>query len=261
MSILLIGDPHFKNDNSIECEQLLEETIKVIKEKKCINFVVIMGDILDTHEKIHMMPFCRATNYIQQIASLKKVFVIIGNHDRINNNIFLTEDHAFNGLKDHPNIVIVDKVAVYNNYLFVPYVPPGRFNEALATIDYDITRCKMIFAHQEFKGAQLGSIVSEIGDVWPENACPVFSGHIHQFQKINNITYIGTPFQHSFYDTGEKFLYMINEESGEEQKIFLNIIKKRIQEISASKLLDYEVDTQYLTKLIINDVDSKILKL
>ena len=46
MSILLIGDPHFKNDNSIECEQLLQETIRVIKEKKCINFVVIMGDII-----------------------------------------------------------------------------------------------------------------------------------------------------------------------------------------------------------------------
>ena len=54
-NILLVGDPHFKVSNPLESQQFHDEVLKNIKNlEKQIDFIVILGDILDTHEKIHI---------------------------------------------------------------------------------------------------------------------------------------------------------------------------------------------------------------
>ena len=59
-NILLIGDPHYKISNSIETSQFSEETLKYVSEnRKILDFVVILGDVLDTHEKIHIQPLIK----------------------------------------------------------------------------------------------------------------------------------------------------------------------------------------------------------
>ena len=260
MKILLIGDPHFKVSNCIETNQLHKETIKYIQNTD-LDFVVILGDVLDTHEKIHIRPLCRAVNYITSIAKLIKTYVLIGNHDRLNNNVFLTDDHPFSGLKNTENIIIVDKVYQENNFIFVPYVYPGRFQEALETIDFKPNK-QFIFAHQEFKGVKMGAFVSEIGDGWPEDYPYVFSGHIHDFQQVQkNILYTGTPFQHGFSDSCDKFLVLIetNDYDYTMEKVYLDIIKKRVLQIDFNQLKSYEEDKQFITKLIIEG-NSKLIR-
>jgi len=247
MNFLLIGDPHFKNDNAYESNQLIEEIYKLLK-KNNYDKIIILGDILDTHEKINLQPFLKATEFIINLSKIIKTYVLIGNHDRRNNNIFLTEEHPFLALKNKENIVIVDKVFKENNYLFVPYVPTGRFQEALKTIEYQKSDIDIIFAHQEFEN----SIFSNQGDPIPEDV-KIYSGHIHNYIKIKNLTYVGTPFQHSFYDNPDKFVLELNIENNNinERKIYLDIIKKRIQEITISELMDYKIDENYITKLLI----------
>lgn len=247
MNFLLIGDPHFKNDNAYESNQLIEEIYKLLK-KNNYDKIIILGDILDTHEKINLRPFLKATEFIINLSKITKTYVLIGNHDRRNNNIFLTEEHPFLALKNKENIVIVDKVFKENNYLFVPYVPTGRFQEALKTIEYQKSDIDIIFAHQEFEN----SIFSNQGDPIPEDI-KIYSGHIHNYIKIKNLTYVGTPFQHSFYDNPDKFILELNIENNtiKERKIYLDIIKKRIQEITISELMDYKIDEKYITKLLI----------
>ena len=99
MNFLLIGDPHFKNDNAYESNQLIEEIYKLIK-KNNYDKIIILGDILDTHEKINLRPFLKATEFIINLSKITKTYVLIGNHDRRNNNIFLTEEHPFLALKN-----------------------------------------------------------------------------------------------------------------------------------------------------------------
>ena len=60
--------------------------------------------------EIHTQALCRANSFLIDLSKLRKTYVLIGNHDRINNNVFLTDEHPFTGLKGETNIVIVDKV-------------------------------------------------------------------------------------------------------------------------------------------------------
>jgi len=264
MKILLIGDPHFKINNAVETSKLHLETLELIK-KNNYDFAVILGDILDTHEKIHVQPLVRSTNYIIDISKKIKVYVLIGNHDRINNDDYLSKLHPFIALKFVENVVIVDDVLEENNFIFVPYVPPGKFIDALKTIDFNgDNKQQIIFAHQEFKGAKMGPFISEKGDVWPKHYPIVFSGHIHDFQIIQkNVIYPGTPFQHGYHDGEEKYLFNLqidkNYNYNLEKVIIETIKRKRILQINMEQLTNYQNDENYDTKLII-DGDGKIIK-
>jgi len=257
--ILLIGDPHFKTSNAIETTQLHNSVLKYLKSNPSIDFVVVLGDILHCHEKIHTQPFCRAVNFLTDLANERETFALIGNHDRINNNVFLTQEHPFTGLKEYKNLHIVDTTLYLsssslqkkkdnedNLFAFVPYVPNGRFKEALKINETnkkneadknEYENCIGIFAHQEFMGSKCGAYISEDGDEWEEKLPPVFSGHMHEYQRPQkNIFYPGIPFQHGFGESDDKAVYLLTigknisgeKENWKTQKINLEITPKKL---------------------------------
>lgn len=206
--ILVVGDPHFKCNNKNETEVLHKKTLCLIKDHQP-DAVVVLGDTLHTHERINMSCLMRANEYFLDIRNeLHKydkqasLYVLIGNHDRPNNQIYLTEEHPFNALKEWHGVNIVDfpieRVVNRHKFLFVPYVETGRFIEACNEITKDFSQYRAIFAHQEFGGADIGCIISE-GEDYGKDMPLCISGHIHKYQCIgNNLVYVGTPFQHTF---------------------------------------------------------------
>ena len=258
MNVLLIGDPHFKTNNVLETNRFVQETLKYVQENKDnITFIVVLGDVLDTHEKIHMQALCRANNFLLSLASYCYTYVLIGNHDRMNNKIYMTEDHPFTALKNTENIKIIDKTYKNDEFIFVPYVENGRFLEALETVNFNPKDdCKAIFAHQEFKGAQMSNIISEDGDKWPEDYPIVFSGHIHDFQQPQkNILYPGTPYQNSFYESRDKCIILLTFEGNEYsyQKIKLDTIRKKTIKAKVSDLDNIKQEDNTLIEVILED--------
>jgi DNA repair exonuclease SbcCD nuclease subunit len=231
---IAIGDCHFKTTNVIQTSAMIDKIVKVCIDKKP-DFIVMLGDTLDRHETIHVDPLSRATCFLFELCKIAPTYLIIGNHDRPNNSDFLSDKHPFTGLKYLNNLHIVDKV-VHNkisdfNFTFVPYVPPSRFIEALQTIDHDYKNNKCIFAHQEFKGAKMGAIESQDGDIWETSLPLVVSGHIHDYDELqNNLIYTGTPIQHSFGDKEDKTIsyFTFNNDSFTHQRIDLGLPKKRL---------------------------------
>lgn len=210
LQCLTIGDPHFKTKNKKETDLMVTKTLELIDQIKP-DFVVILGDTLDTHEKIHVVPLTQAILWIEKIASRLPVYLLIGNHDRPNNSDFLSGYHPFQGLKGKKNITVVDTTIADeiqgHQFLFVPYVPNGRFTEALTygCSSENIPSLTTIFAHQEFFGAKMGAIISTSGDKWPLTYPFVVSGHIHDYSiPQENIVYTGTPMQHAFGDSSHK---------------------------------------------------------
>lgn len=212
MNILVVGDPHFKVNNIKETQCMSNEIIRIAKEKEP-DMIVVLGDILDTHEQINMLAYNNAITLLRQLQDLAPLYVLIGNHDRVNNQVFLTDQHVFGALHYWNNTTIVHTTIriVLNGYNFVlvPYVPNGRFHEALDEVEWK--DADIIFAHQEFKGASLGAKRSIYGDIWALDNPYVISGHIHDFAQLQpNLLYAGT-FYLLIISTYLQLFYNINK--------------------------------------------------
>lgn len=197
--ILFIGDPHIKLNNLELIDMLQKQALQLVMDKN-VDKVVIGGDVLHNHERLHTTTLNRACTFIEAFCQRVQTYVLVGNHDYENNQQFLTNRHWMNALKQWPNCTIVDQCMVIDGEIvMVPYVPPGRFQEALDTVKVDLNLIKCLFAHQEFYGCRMGAIESNDGDKWSINHPLVVSGHIHSKQRPQpNIVYPGSALQHAF---------------------------------------------------------------
>jgi len=266
--ILVIGDPHFKINNIEETNEMSQKILSLL-EKLNPHAVVCLGDVLDRHETIHVGPLLRSIDFFEKIASKYKLYILIGNHDRPSNQVFLTEEHPFTALKQWNNTVIVDNVftdTIENNrFLFVPYVPVGSFMAAIETKlgkSPDLSEFKCIFAHQEFFGAKMGIVESKVGDPWDANYPLVISGHIHDFDVLgSNVIYTGTPIQHGFGDRDDKwvFLFEFDQNGFRYEKYDLELPKKKIIKISFSEIhLLKSLDKKSHYKIVISGTPEEL---
>ena len=185
VTILFIGDPHFQVNNITEVDLFLQKITTLAKQKQP-DLIIIAGDLLHTHERLHTIALNKAYDLVNNMRNIAKTYVLVGNHDYIQNQQFLTKNHWMNALKEWCNTIIVDKVISETingqKFVFIPYVSPGRFQEALETFPEKWTDATCIFAHQEFFGCKMGAIISVEGDKWPLDYPMVISGHIHSRQ-------------------------------------------------------------------------------
>lgn len=246
-TILFIGDPHFQVSNIPEVDMFIERIINLATEK-APDLIIIAGDLLHTHERLHTTALNKAYELVNNMRLISKTYVLVGNHDYIQNQQFLTENHWMNGMKEWDNTIIVDTVMEETidgeKFIFVPYVPPGRFVEALTTLRSDWKDASCIFAHQEFAGCKMGAIISVEGDVWPLENPHVISGHIHSRQiPQENIYYSGSALQHAFGESTKNVIPYLTFIGGEyeREEIDLKLPRKKIVYMDVDDLDEYNV--------------------
>lgn len=219
MKGLVIGDQHFKIDNVEQVDVFIKKLKELLQQEK-YDFIVSGGDLLDTHERLHTLALNKADQYLKMLSSFAKTFVIVGNHDMINPSQFLTENHWLNVYKGWTDdLVVVDKVVEYKiddcKLLFVPYVPDGRFKEALDTKE-NWKEADVIFAHQTLDGVKMGAIMAENVESWEDDLPNVVAFHVHDLQKVKkNLYYTGSCMQHSFGEGSTKYVYEVSDEVGD----------------------------------------------
>lgn len=264
VKILVIGDPHFKRDNEDDMDKMTEAVLSHAKNISP-DLIVNLGDTLHQFESINVHPFKKSTKFMADLLEIAPTVMIIGNHDRPKKgDCFLTDDHPFNSLKEWKNMLVVDKVCSLTlkgyTFLFVPYVKPGRFQEALDTYPCNP---HLIFCHQEFRNARMGPILSTEGDLWDTENPYIISGHIHDYDQLQpNILYTGTPIQHGFADNGKKGIVLIslNESDLTHERIILNVARKKILYLNAEDIQKHnfsDIDN-IKTKLVIKGDSIKI---
>jgi DNA repair exonuclease SbcCD nuclease subunit len=269
VKVLCIGDPHFKKSNEPETIQMIDKVVDVICDHKP-DLVVCLGDVLDRHETIHVNPLTNAVRMMESILEVHdNLVLIVGNHDRPNNSDFLSTYHPFTAMKEWEGMTVVDDVKEKTvkgmDFLFVPYVPNGRFLEAIGT-QYDVNELDTwdaIFAHQEFFGCKMGAIISQDGDRWPLDYPLVISGHIHDYQRPqDNILYTGTPLQHGFGDLNMKTISMVTfTKAGngttlegvnwEEERIDLGLPKRKQCNITVYDLDTFVPPENFILKVVV----------
>ena len=244
ISVLTIGDPHFKIDNLDDIAVYISRIESLIKNAKP-NFTVILGDLLHCHERLHTTVLNKAYQFINRIRKHSPIYVLIGNHDYINNSQFLSDNHWMNAMKEWENVFIVDKGMVSNTpfgkFIFCPYVFPGKFSEALDIIDADWKEARAIFCHQEFYGCKMGSIVSVEGDKWEVQLPFIISGHVHDKQRIqDNIFYTGSSIQHAFGESHDKTISLCHFNNNIIiESIDLQLPRKKIIYMDMDKIMTF----------------------
>ena len=259
MKVFIIGDPHFKYSNITDMDKMTE---KIIMEAKRIqpDFIVIMGDVLDRHASLHMTPLNRAIKFFENLQEIAILYILIGNHDRKNNQEFLSDEHPFTAVEKWGKRVKIASKPFSDEingeiFTFVPHVPPGRFMEALEYVKgWQNSKC--IFAHQEFYGCNNGALFSLIGDKWDENLPLCISGHIHDFCILQkNIIYVGTPHQNNFGEKLDKTVSLFTFKENNSfihERIDLKLPKKIMHNITFEQIKDYNLTFNDEHKIIIH---------
>lgn len=246
----IIGDPHFSPKKILQGKEFIKRCLSAARKAEP-DFIVCLGDILDTHETVKVPAHNLAEKFLNELSRIAHTYLLIGNHDLINHTQFLTTNHIFGPFKKWKGLTIVDDIteAYYGdkNFIFCPYVPNGRFIEALQTVEedgilWDMATC--IFAHQEFKGCKMGCFISETGDEWDPEYPPVISGHIHDAQYVEpNIHYVGSAMQHAFGEKCNKRVWIVDfkeSQNFEKEEIDLGLKGKKIVNIEYEDIEDFD---------------------
>lgn len=228
-----IGDPHIAKRHLNLSMEAINGTIKLLEKRPDVDLVVIMGDILDNHDDAKLTFQRIAIDWINKLVATAEeqekkndrkivIAVLIGNHDRPNNQDCFSDIHPFMGIQDIPNrLYIVNKPKAVSingtKVLFMPYLPPGKFQEGFnAYLEAvhkigkwmnikSIKDFPLIFAHQEFEGAVYGPTCSSKGDKWPKDFPLVISGHIHTRAWLqDNIFYTGSLYPITMAESNDK---------------------------------------------------------
>lgn len=237
---LCIGDLHISYKRYKPYEEFKYKLKKHLDDVK-YDFIVMLGDMIDLKDGGKYKK--EADEFLLLLASYTKTYFLIGNHD-----YDLDGKQYFSDLK-HENLIIVDIPVRYGDYIFCPYTEKGNFFNSMKHLDGK--GVKMIFAHQEFKRANRGEgIISYDGDVWNPKYPRIISGHIHDYQVLGNIMYVGSPYQFSANDNHFlRRLYYFKDDIP--HRINLNLTKCRNQRIKESEIDGYITDKNYFTKLTI----------
>lgn len=191
----IIGDPHAKPDNLDKIETLFQ----IVEDLG--NPTIWLGDMLDTKELIRGKCLNAYLRYFQQ--SKLDHIVLVGNHDlhRLEGS-----EHSLEPFKLLKNVKIIDEPVTLilgkTPCRFYPYLHDSERIRRDLLLFYTIP----IFGHFDIQEFDYGNgHISDKGLLFSdcERFPSVISGHYHAYQKRGTVTYLGTPFSHSFGESNQ----------------------------------------------------------
>ena len=243
---LVIGDPHVTH-GSLDKIALLFDMIEDFGLP-----VIILGDLFDTKEIIRGKCFNYVFNRLKK--SKLKFIILVGNHDWFNLDC---QDHSLQALKALDNVDVVDQPTMIKQMYFLPYYDDlQQFYKAAN--DPAFERSKVLFMHQGVIGFDYGNgFVADgngHGEITVDKIRPykkIISGHFHKFAEHENLTFLGTPFSHTFGETDQtKYIAVFDEDDNSLELMETPFPRHRSLEI------DLSVDNpQKLLKSMLNEKD------
>jgi DNA repair exonuclease SbcCD nuclease subunit len=212
MKILIYSDLHLHNHHKLivnsETALGVLSYIKEYAQSNDIKKIISAGDFFHTKAKTY------APHVIQgwlKVKEIKKAnidqYMLIGNHDMANPNttmnsiLFVYSDYV----KVIPDYYFFD--TENTRYHLLSYTDTKFDNFQLDDDKYNV-----LIAHLDIIGFQMSNGFQSISGFKMEDFKDfdlVLSGHYHKHQQKNNIVYIGSPYQTSFSERGQKKGFII----------------------------------------------------
>lgn len=233
MKICLLGDTHFgvRSDSKAFIEyyrKFYENVFFPYLLKNNIKDIYQLGDLFDRRKYVNFLTLAECRDYffdkIKQYGM--HLHVLVGNHD-----IFWRESLSVNSpdllLKDYDNITLYQEpTTIKIDNLTVDVVPwICKENEAEAFSFIKNSKSDMCLGHFEIAGFQMYKGVDSHDGISPEIFKKydfVFSGHYHHRSSNGNITYVGTPMEHTWADFDDPRGFHIFDTSARELEFIQN---------------------------------------
>lgn len=228
----VVGDPHAKPDNLDKINTLFD----IIEELG--NDTIILGDLLDTKELVRGK--CLNAYFNRLSKSKLQFYILVGNHDWFN---LECQDHSLKPLSVLENVTIIDTPQIVKLGTKPCYFHPYTHDTEVFKRTLKGLTPKTIFCHADIKGFDYGNgIFSKDGlDFEDLDKHNVISGHYHKYQKKGNITYLGTPFSHSFGESNQdKFLGIFDSDTNELDLIETPFPKHVTMEVDADTAPEWD---------------------
>jgi hypothetical protein len=226
--IAVINDTHFgaRNDSPIFLEHFLEfweTTFFPTLEDRGIKRIIHLGDFLDRRKYINFHTLNQVrTRFLEPLSKMGiEMDITLGNHDaffkntnRLNSIVELFAGYSNIRIHESPTILDLGEMKVG----IVPWITKENAQACLDFIQSATVR--VLMGHFEINGYEVLRGV-EFHDGMDPNILSgyeaVYSGHFHcRHSKGSNIHYLGTQYQMTFADLGErKGFHILHPRTGE----------------------------------------------
>ncbi len=225
MKVLLVSDLHFgvqlphaklsvdrRTSDRLKDVAAVGASILELAESEGASAIFVLGDLFDKAAPAMETIRVVAETLKSWASESRPVFVMPGNHDAYDKAGAKTTLELFRTL-DLPNIHIMDggKVATFDEVVFwaLPWVPDVCVSQIVAGFPVEEDTVDVCLIHQTVDGCVDGkrSLSSPLKESALDAFDVVFSGHIHQPQRIGRVQYLGSPLQLRFGDDGKRGVY------------------------------------------------------
>jgi len=176
-------------------------------DQECGGTTVLVGDILDQADTVHMPTFNRFRDTLQRFRG--EVYIVVGNHDQYTRarNALESLDRLAN-FANRSNVRVFTHPEVTNVGLMVPYqYSAEEFWSAVGALKKgENGTAKCWWVHQGWKGSYVNSMRRDMDGLSCNKVTAemVISGHYHMPQNLGSIIYCGSPYETSFAEEGQK---------------------------------------------------------
>lgn len=195
---LVVGDPHLQVQKIEDGRKFIERLYPLAVEHEML---ILLGDLFHTFAVVRSEVLALWNEFFKHVEKRMHVVALVGNHDYAGQS---GGSHALEVFKGRIEVVDSKLPSCFAGIYFLPFFRDNKeFESACLSLPNDA----MLVCHQSFTGATFDN-----GYYDPHGADPscvkhlgsVISGHIHTQQRIGNIWYPGTPFQHTFAEAGQE---------------------------------------------------------
>ena len=199
------SDSHFgaKSNSTIhneDCLNFFRWFVQNAKEHGC-EICIFLGDYHNNRATMNIKTMQYALKGLELLdENFQHVYYIPGNHD-----LFFKDTRDANSTpwaKHLKNVTVIEDFLDVGGCTFAPWLVGDDYKK-IKTMSG-----KYMFGHFELPGYMLNSMVEmpDHGEISKNDFYAykhVFSGHFHQRQTKNNVTYIGNCFPHNYSDAGD----------------------------------------------------------
>lgn len=214
---ILTADLHIKDGLYLQVGLDYLDYIYSYATENKINKIAFLGDLLDKSNKIKNEVFIPLFKKIEQFKENGlEMWFILGNHDitsTITNSSLLEVFEKYGHLVNSPETFEFGDTVIN----MAPY---SKDPNLIPTVNADY-----LFTHINVIGFDLGkgTYASEEQQAFPvsmfSNYKKVFTGHYHKRQEMDNVEYLGAPYQLNFGDAGDcnKGFVIFDTDNGNEE--------------------------------------------